>query len=101
MPDVYAMVRDLRQRRWSRNRHFAEHATSAGQRARHLHRFVTSLERDIRRAGDVRLHRSTDGYRLELSVAELRIRRTVHLSVELVALLREDPGLAARLHSVP
>jgi hypothetical protein len=100
MPDVYALVRDLRQRRWSRNRHFQEHATRVGQRARGLHRFVASLERDICRATAVALHHTADGdYRLELVLPQLRVRRTVVVSSELLAFLREDGAIAARLDS--
>jgi hypothetical protein len=96
--EIYRIVRALRRKELSRNRHFELHASEAGRVARRVHRFLRGVERDLRRASEVRVARRPDGgVRLELQHAALRARRTIDLDARAHALLLEDAGSAALL----
>jgi hypothetical protein len=94
---VYALVRSIRDRSFSRNRNFDEHATVNGARARRVHRFLQGVERDLLAADHVELLTADDGYRLTLSFPSLRMSRMVSLSADDYAILIEDACVAARL----
>jgi hypothetical protein len=95
--DVYALVRSIRENRWSRNRNFDEHEGPAGAEARRLHRFLRGVERDVRSAGVVRVRRRDGGYTVSMGFPEVRLTRSVALTDEEHALLAEDPQLARLL----
>jgi hypothetical protein len=97
--DVYDLVRSLRQERWPRNRHFEAHATKAGAMARRLHRFLRAVERDVRVADSVRVVANDEGVTLEMAFLAVRLARAVQLTKDELALLLEDPEIAARLKS--
>lgn len=97
MNDVYALVRSLRAATWPRNRHFEDHATPTGAEARRLHRFLRAVERDVRTADSVRVRRADSGVVVEMTFGAVRLSRVVALSPEELALLVEDPQIAARL----
>ena len=99
MDEIYRLVRALREQALPRNRHFEVHAGSAGKRARSIHRFLASVERDLRRATETRSVAHADGgVRLELAVSALQFRRTVELDARAHALLLEDAEIADQLH---
>jgi hypothetical protein len=95
--DVYALVRSLRAATWPRNRHFEAHATPTGAAARRLHRFLRAVERDLRKADSVRVRRKEGGVVVQMAFGAVRLSRAVRLSDEELALLVEDPEIAARL----
>ncbi len=97
MSDVYAIVRWIRENRFSRNQHFDEHATAAGVAARRLHRFLRAIERDVMAASLVQVRRSDGGFSVSMEFPEVRLTRVVSLTTEEHALLVEDPRIAARL----
>lgn len=97
MNDVYALVRSLRAATWPRNRHFDAHATPTGAQARRLHRFLRAVERDVRAADSVRVRRKLGGVVVEMAFGAVRLSRAVQLSDEELALLVEEPDIAARL----
>jgi hypothetical protein len=98
MEDVYKMVRALRSSSLPRNRHFELHQTPVARAARRIHRFLRSVEVDLRRATEVRVAGRPDGgVRLELAHAQVRFRRTVELDAQAHALLLEDSAIALRL----
>src|SRR5687767_14218645 len=100
MDEVYRLVRALRQRSLPRDRHFETHATADARRARQIHRFLQSVERDLRRSTEITsVSRADGGVRLELAVAALRFRRTVELDARAHAVLLEDDESARRLRA--
>jgi hypothetical protein len=99
--DVYALVRSLRAATWPRNRHFEAHATPTGAEARRLHRFLRAIERDLRTADSVRVVPRDGGATVTMTFGAVRLSRVVALSPEELALLVEDPEIAARLQPRP
>jgi pyridoxine 5'-phosphate synthase PdxJ len=96
--DVYALVRSLRAATWPRNRHFDAHATPTGAEARRVHRFLRAVERDVRRADTVRVHRTDGGsVKVEMAFGAVRLSRVVMLTPDEHALLVEDAEMAERL----
>jgi hypothetical protein len=99
--DLYAIVRALRREELPRNRHFELHATPEVRAARRLHRFLRGVEKDVRRATEVRVAPRPGGppgsVRLELRHAALRARRTIDLDAHAHALLLEDSDVASAL----
>jgi hypothetical protein len=95
--DVYALVRSLRNQQLSRNRHFDEHNTDRGARARRVHRFLIGLSRDLLDARDVRIRRIASGYRISMTFPTVRVTREVLLTDGEHALLLEDQRLASLL----
>lgn len=101
MDEVYRLVRALRASQLPRNQHFELHATVIARAARRLHRFLRGVERDLRRATEVRVLRRPDGSaRIELVEAPLRFRRTVELDARAHALLLENSENASALARV-
>lgn len=97
MRDVYAIVREIRAERFSRNRNFDAHARIENVLARRVHRFLRAVERDLLTAEQVALARTDKGWLLSLGFPSVRLKREVALTDEEHALLVEDPRLAARL----
>lgn len=95
MNDLYAMVRSIRERRWSRNRNFDAHATAEGAQARRLHRFLAGVEHDVLGASEVKVTQRGDRYLVAMSFDKVRSRRVVVLDAEEYALLVENPRIAA------
>jgi hypothetical protein len=89
--EIYRIVRALRSAQLPRNRHFELHATPTVRAARRVHRFLRSVELDLRRATEVRVARRPDGgVRLELAQEQVRFRRTIELDAHAHALLLEN-----------
>ena len=93
MSDVYALVRSIRDKTWSRNRHFEAHETPAAAEARRLHRFLRAIARDVLAAAHVEVRREGDRFALSMQFPSVRLHRKVALSVEEHALLIEDARL--------
>jgi hypothetical protein len=97
MKDVYSLVRSLRDKQLSRNRHFELHATPVGAEARRLHRFLLAIERDLKRASKVHVLQRDGGCVLTLAFSSVRLRRIVALTEAEYALLLEAPEAERRL----
>jgi hypothetical protein len=95
--DVYALVRSIRANRFSRNRHFDEHATPEAAAARRLNRFLRGIERDLLTASHVQVRRDGEGYTVWMQFPAVRLSRRVALSPEEHALLVEDSRLGPLL----
>lgn len=89
--EIYELVRAMRAAKLPRNRNFELHTTPIVRQARRVHRFLRSVERDLRRASKVRsFPRPDGGVHLELSNEAVRARRTLDLDALAHALLLED-----------
>lgn len=98
MSDVYALVRDLRENKFPRNRNFEAHEAPLGLEARRLFRFLRGIERDVRAAETVIVERAEGGcYTLSLAFPAVRLTRVVSLTAGEYGLLVEDEALATRL----
>ncbi|HZS38208.1 MAG TPA: hypothetical protein VFF06_15325 [Polyangia bacterium] len=97
MSDVYALVRSIRANRFSRNRHFDEHATPEAAAARRLNRFLRGVERDVMAASHVQARREGERYVVWMQFVSVRLSRRVALTAEEHALLVEDSRLAPLL----
>jgi len=89
--------------RWSRNRNFELYQTPAALRTLHRVLWLRQLERDLTLAVESRVRLGQldgEGYRLELELPSLRLRRSVHLTSRELAALREGPA-SARLPPDP
>jgi hypothetical protein len=95
--DVYAIVREIRENRLSRNRNFELHAQPIGEEARRLHRFLRAVERDLSAAEQVTVARSDAGWTVTLAFPAVRLTRVVSLTPEEYEILVEDPAVRARL----
>jgi hypothetical protein len=96
--DVYALVRDLKENRFPRNRNFDAHTHPMSEEARRLLRFLRGIERDVLGAKEVRVVRADGGsYTLTLAFPAVRLTRVVSLTPGEYGLLVEDEALAARL----
>jgi hypothetical protein len=95
--DVYSILRRIRAERFPRNRNFDAHRAAASVEARRLHRFLRAVERDLLRAERVSASPHGGGLRVEMSFPSVRLTRRVILGREDVAVLAEDPRLAAKL----
>lgn len=93
MSDVYGLVRSIRDKSWSRNRHFDEHATTNGAAARRMNRFLNGIARDLLTAREVRVEREPGRTVISMSFPSVRLTRVVALSDPERALLAEDPRL--------
>jgi len=91
------MVRALRDQRLPRNQNFVVHASAFGARARRVHRLLAAVERDLRRATERTLAVREDGAELKLQFAEVHSHRVVHLALDELDLLRENPEIRALL----
>jgi hypothetical protein len=99
--DVYAIVRSIRENRFSRNQHFEEHLSEASVEARRVHRFLRAIERDLDAASDVRVRRhERGGYTVSMRFPKVRLWREVSLTPEEYALLVEEPRLATLLQPI-
>ena len=94
MSDVYALVREIREKRWPRNRFFDAHATARGAEARRVHRFLRAVERDLLTAEQVVVEREADRWRITMRFPSVRLSRVVLLGADEHALLVEDPRVA-------
>ena len=102
MSDVYALVRDLRENRFPRNRNFEAHEQPLGEEARRVLRFLRGIERDVRAAEVVRVERAEGGcFTLSLAFPAVRLTRVVSLTAGEYGLLVEDAALAERLQPSP
>jgi hypothetical protein len=100
--DVYALVRDLKENRFPRNRNFDAHTLPVSEEARRLLRFLRGVERDVRAAEVVRVERADGGsYTVTLAFPAVRLTRVVSLTAGEYGLLVEDEALAARLQPSP
>jgi hypothetical protein len=95
--DVHALVRSIRGLSYSRNRNFEAHQSRASVEARRLHKFLRTVERDVRAARQVSVTRTGDRFVLEMVFPAVRLRRAVVLDAEDFALLTEDEQLAQLL----
>jgi hypothetical protein len=98
--DVYAIVRSIREKRFSRNRYFDEHKTEASVEARRVHRFLRAVERDVLAAHDVRVQPKPPGYQISLGFPDVKLTRVVSLTEEEYGLLVEEPRVAAKLRAL-
>jgi len=92
--DVYALVREIREKRWPRNRFFEAHATPGGAEARRVHRFLRAVEKDLLAADQVEVEREAAGWRITMRFPSVRLSRVVVLSRDEHAILVEDPRVA-------
>ena len=99
MPDVYALVREIREKRLPRNRNFEAHATADGVEARRVHRFLRGIEKDLLAAEEVAVEADdTNGLcRITMRFPSVRLRRIVSLTPGERAILLEDPRVAPLL----
>jgi hypothetical protein len=99
--DVYALVREIREKRFPRNRYFDEHATPGGAEARRLHRFLRAVEKDLLEAEAVEVARDTanDIWRVTMRFPSVRLSRVVALSSDEHAILIEDARLRQLLET--
>jgi hypothetical protein len=97
--DVYAIVRDIRAQRFSRNRHFEAHTSPASIAARRLHRFLKGIERDLQAATSIEVRSSNGRVVVSMAFNPVRMTRVVSLTSEEHALLVEDPRIAELLQT--
>jgi hypothetical protein len=95
--DVYALVRELRESRFPRNRFFDAHASNSGAEARRVHRFLRAVERDLARAAQIEVNREGARWRVTMRFPSVRLSRVVLLSGDEHAILVENPALARLL----
>jgi hypothetical protein len=95
--DVYALVREIRDKRLPRNRFFEAHATPGGAEARRVHRFLRAVEKDLLSADEVEVERAAAGWRVTMRFPSVRLSRVVVLSLDEHAILIEDPRVARLL----
>jgi len=97
--DVYALVREIRDKRLPRNRFFEAHATTGGAEARRVHRFLRAVEKDLLAADQVEVERAGAGWRVTMRFPSVRLSRVVVLSPDEHAILVEDPRVAWLLYA--
>jgi hypothetical protein len=98
VPDVYALVREIREKRLPRNRNFDVHATAGGAEARRVHRFLRGIEKDLLAAEEVVVETDANGqWRITMRFPSVRLRRVVSLTNGERAILLEDPRVAPLL----
>ena len=101
--DVYALVREIRERRFPRNRHFDAYETAVGAEARRVHRFLKGIEKDLLAADEVDVEpynadpKGNRGWRITMRFPAVRLRRVVCLTDDERAILLEDPRVAPLL----
>jgi hypothetical protein len=96
--DVYALVREIRENRLSRNRNFDALAGASGVEARRVHRFLRAVERDLAAASEVEVRQTAAGsFSVAMSFPSVRLTRVLSLTEDELRLLSEDPRLAALL----
>ena len=101
MAEIYELVRALRGAVLPRNRNFDAYASAAGKRARRIHRFLLSVEKDLARAESVTATEGADGaLELTLMLPSLGLRRTVQLDRHARTLLLESTQAQERLAAV-
>jgi hypothetical protein len=102
VPDVYALVREIREKRLPRNRNFDAYETADGAEARRLHRFLRGIERDLLAAEEVSVEPPQENgqkrqWRITMRFPSVRLRRIVSLTEDERAILLEDPRVALLL----
>lgn len=95
--DVYALVREIREKRLPRNRFFDEHATPGGAEARRLHRFLRAVEKDLLAAEEVEVTRDAASWRVTMRFPSVRLSRVVVLSSDDYAILVAEDGRLRQL----
>ncbi|MEO6950919.1 MAG: hypothetical protein ABI321_03820 [Polyangia bacterium] len=101
MDEIYELVRALRAAVLPRNRNFDTYASAAGKRARRIHRFLLSVEKDLARAEGVSAKEGVGGaLELTLLLPALGLRRVVQLDSHARALLLESEQGRERLAAV-
>ena len=104
-PATWKVLRALRAgARLSRNRHFNLFTNPRARRALSVHRYLTSIARDVAQNPDdicvERIPGDHAGYALRIEIPLVRGRRTAYVSAYELALLAEDaPEVAALLHA--
>jgi len=102
VPDVYALVREIREKRLPRNRNFDAHATADGVEARRVHRFLRGIEKDLLAAEEVAVEADagpgkSGPWRITMRFPSVRLRRIVSLTHGERAILLENPRVAQLL----
>jgi hypothetical protein len=97
--DVYALVREIREQRFPRNRNFDVYETAFGAKARRVHRFLRGIEKDLLNADEVEVEHLDGQWRVTMRFPAVRLRRLVCLTDDERAILVEDPRLSPLLGS--
>ncbi len=97
--DVYALVREIREKRLPRNRNFDAHDTAHGAEARRVHRFLKGIEKDVLAADQVEVEEANGQWRITMRFPSVRLRRIVALTEAERAILLEDPRVASLLRA--